>query len=499
MIWSNLRQLKSKNWEERRAAARALGETKSQRAVKPLVAALRDKDLHVREAAIEALGKIGGPNTIEPLVAMLVDERLWLREAAGRALEQADPAWSRSPAARNAVPKLLLALTDEDTDVKTAAEEALGNIADPRTVDPLLRTLRQAGEVTVVEALGKIRDRRAIEPLVPALRDFRPWMQKAVENALDRIDPRWPRSTFVKNAMPDFIAALADKNLLVRVAAARALGRIGDPRAFEPLLKALQEGGYVRHAAEKSLDRLDPNWKGSNAARKMLPDFIRELQDPNHEVRFSAARQLEKIGDAQAIQPLVETLVDGVSQVRKAAADALEAIAPDWPESKAARAAFLVLAAALKSPDIEVQHVAAETLGRIRDPRAVQPLLDALPVVGAVAASALGNIGDPRAVGPLVSTLKDRSLFLRLAVERALDRIDPAWANSAAAADTVPGMIKAFLECPDWEVRRAAAEALGKIGDPRAEEALVLAQKDEDREVRKLAAQALKKIRRKGA
>lgn len=497
MIWNDLRKLKSKDWSERRAAAQALGEAKAASALKPLIAALKDKDMQVREAVVEALGKIGGPDTIGPLVAMLIDERLWLREAAGRALDQADRNWARSPAARSAVPKLVMALYDEDTDIKTAAEEALGDIADPGAVDPLLRTLRQAGEVTVVEALGKIRDRRAIEPLVTALRDFRPWMQKAVEAALDRIDSRWPRSAIVKQALPDFIAALEDKNFLVRVAAARALGRIGDQRAFEPLLKALQQGGYVRHAAEQSLNLLQPDWKVSEAARKMQPDFIRELKDPSHEVRYGAARQLEKIGDAQAVQPLIETLVDPVSQVRKAAADAVEAIAPDWPESEAARAALPALADALKHTDAEVHHTAAEALGRIRDPRAVQPLIDALPTVGAVAASALGSIGDPRALGPLVSILKHRSLFLRLAVERALDRIDSGWAHSPAAAEAVPAIIKAFLECPDWEVRRAAADALGKIGDPRAVEALLLAQKDEDREVKNLAAQALKKIRRK--
>jgi HEAT repeat protein len=49
----------------------------------------------------------------------------------------------------------------------------------------------------------------------------------------------------------------------------------------------------------------------------------------------------------------------------------------------------------------------------------------------------------------------------------------------------------AALKDKDSDVRKAAAEALGKIGDPRAVEPLIAALKDAEWHVRKAAAKAL--------
>ncbi|MHA1879364.1 MAG: HEAT repeat domain-containing protein [Candidatus Heimdallarchaeota archaeon] len=60
--------------------------------------------------------------------------------------------------------------------------------------------------------------------------------------------------------------------------------------------------------------------------------------------------------------------------------------------------------------------------------------------------------------------------------------------------EALPTLQKA-IENENWEVREAAAEALGKIGTPAAEEALLTAiKKDKDWEVRAAAAEALGKI-----
>ena len=92
---------------------------------------------------------------------------------------------------------------------------------------------------------------------------------------------------------------------------------------------------------------------------------------------------------------------------------------------------------ALKEGNWDVQKAAAESLGKIGDPRAVESLIEALRdkswSVRRIAAKALGEIGDPRAVESLIEALRDKS----------------------------------------WSVRRIAAKALGEIGDPRAVDALV--------------------------
>ena len=115
------------------------------------------------------------------------------------------------------------------------------------------------------------------------------------------------------------------------------------------------------------------------------------------------------------------------------------------------------------------------TLGKIGDPRAVEPLIDALQDdafanVRGRAAEALGEIGDPRSVEPLIAALNDE----------------------------------------DWLVRGRAARALGKIGDLRAIEPLKKAskipffsfysgnkEKQWAEDARKAAREALEKIEKK--
>ena len=117
---------------------------------------------------------------------------------------------------------------------------------------------------------------------------------------------------------------------------------------------------------------------------------------------------------------------------------------------------------ALNDPNAKdwVRMSMADTLGKIGDPRAVEPLISALgdeAVVRSAATSALGKIGDPRAVEPLISALGDE----------------------------------------DEGFRCEAAAALGEIGDPRAVEPLTRALEDESEWVRETAAEALEKIRSK--
>jgi len=119
---------------------------------------------------------------------------------------------------------------------------------------------------------------------------------------------------------------------------------------------------------------------------------------------------------------------------------------------------------ALKHRDDDIRADAAKALGEIRDPRAVEPLIDALKpdpdsFVRQRAAYALGNIGDAKAVEPLIQSLKDE----------------------------------------DKDVRWAAASSLGDLGDIRAVKPLIQALKDEDKDVQKTAEWALKKIKAKKA
>jgi hypothetical protein len=108
----------------------------------------------------------------------------------------------------------------------------------------------------------------------------------------------------------------------------------------------------------------------------------------------------------------------------------------------------------LKDTDSDARRNAALELGKIKDPRAAEPLIaalhDASPYVrmnAVEALEALGKIDDPRAVEPLIADLNNR----------------------------------------DSQVRQMAAEALGKINDPRAVEALSATRNDTVADVHKSA------------
>lgn len=91
------------------------------------------------------------------------------------------------------------------------------------------------------------------------------------------------------------------------MAAASALGEIGDPRAVEPLIAALRDRDWgVRGEAAKALEKIDPNWPKSEAAKRQVPEFIAALRDRNS--REEAAKALGQIGDAKAVRALTSAL-----------------------------------------------------------------------------------------------------------------------------------------------------------------------------------------------
>ena len=98
-------------------------------------------------------------------------------------------------------------------------------------------------------ALGELEDPRAVEPLIAALGDERSDVRQAAAEALGKIkDPR---------AVEPLIAALGDERSDMRQAAAKALGAIGDARTMEPLIAALKDAEWrVREAAAQALDHL---------------------------------------------------------------------------------------------------------------------------------------------------------------------------------------------------------------------------------------------------
>ena len=149
---------------------------------------------------------------------------------------------------------------------------------------------------------------------------------------------------------------------------------------------------------------------------------------------------------------------------------------------------------ALNDNHAAVRKEAVLILGKIKDPRAVAPLIGALKDkdydVEHRAADALANIGDP-AVGPLIAGFKDADIGAGFGA---------ASINSAAplilgriGAPAVEPLIDA-LKGPNSTVRKYAAVALGFTKDARAVEPLIDALGDKVADVWMAATAALGQI-----
>jgi HEAT repeat protein len=280
----------------RKAAARTLGEIGlldhhgfPERAVNPLIKALRDEHYHprVRDSIWIALENIGWePETDELRVVYLL-----AKSSARAPLFTVPGTWGEST-----VEPLIKALGGILW-VRKAAASVLGKIGDERAVEPLIGALGDDDNVcrAAAWALGEIGDARAVEPLIKALGDGGEYVREAAAEALGAIgDAR---------AVEPLIKALGNEDEDVRSHAAGALGEIGDARAVEPLIEALSdENMFIREAAAGAL--------GDIGDKRAVEPLIGALSDDKTWVRRSAVEALGEIGDSRAVEPLIKALED---------------------------------------------------------------------------------------------------------------------------------------------------------------------------------------------
>ncbi len=239
------------NREQRATAAEILAEIRGP-AVEELLSLLQNGTRDTRITVALLLGKIGDPQTIDPLIRMLTDQDYRIRKAAAESLGiSMDP---------KAVPALAGLLTDDDPDVVVAAIRAIGYIGDPDAVEPLIQKLGDEDfsvRSASAEALAGMEG-AAIGPLVSALSNPVKDLRSGAADALKEIgwnpgdgevrarflfaQGRWNELAAEGSvAVPVLINALADPDEDIRMGAARALGRTGDPAAITPLIRGLSD------------------------------------------------------------------------------------------------------------------------------------------------------------------------------------------------------------------------------------------------------------------
>ena len=152
----------------------------------------------------------------------------------------------------------------------------------------------------------------------------------------------------------------------------------------------------------------------------------------------------------------------------------------------------------------EVQGVAigaAVALGQIRDPLAVDPLIEAAvkstyTAVRVMAAQSLGNFEGDKVLGALAGIADDQAPAVRGAACRSMGRF-----GGGKEADK---LIERSGSDPDAQVRRTAVETLAEMAESKdlgqrkenIKKALKAASKDKDEKTKDSARKALKRVKR---
>jgi HEAT repeat protein len=440
-------------------------------AIPSLVKELSCIDQDVRKFVLDILGEIGDPTSASVMLPALSDEDSNVRAAAAENLGKLR--------ATEAAPALLETMKGADLWFCFTALEALGKIGAPVPLSALLpfreeNLLRKP----LYECLGRVGGSGTANLLVQGLNDEMSNVREAAALALVEFEKRFAGKT--KEALlalsgsptaQKLLEMLGSRDMRVRKAASEIMGLSGDEQYAVPLLKLLNDPDVCQEAGRALLSL------GRPAAQALLTawdDFEEEqktyiaylvgetcfaqgferlrsgLSSDDSRLRLVCAQGLGKLGDKEAVPPLVDCLEDPVEGVREAAGEALSLLGNGSGDEMAR-----VLRPILENGDPQVRMNAVAVLGRLDDREADKALAmaakDESPLVRRAAVKAFGRKGEVGNLQVLTMGLTDE----------------------------------------DTEVRRISAEALGFSGQRRASAPLELALRDEDIWVRTAAVRAL--------
>ena len=366
----------------------------------------------------------------------------------------------------------------------------VGDVEDDRTVDVLIHLVTDDDDDRVRAA--------AVDALDELGND-------AVERLLARtagVDPNGANWAAVRA----FARALSADISEFRMAAANALGRIGDSDAVGPLVKRLDDPDpHVRERVCHALGRIgDPRAVGRLEAK---------LDDDHGAVKAAAADALGTIATGPALAALLDLLEDDNSSIRRVAASALGNATSAKPVPR--------LAAALGDEHDTVRRAAVFSIIELL---ANAPTKQSHQVREAVV-SELREADDETVLGPLVEILEDASQVRQRrnavwflgrvtseqppqvvidALVEALSDEDKMTAQFAATSIVeleglnVESTLIELLRDDDAsvEARAKAAFALGDVGGSRAREELdrITDLDGVDKQIRKRAFAALSKL-----
>jgi HEAT repeat protein len=264
-----------------------------------------------------------------------------------------------------AVPPLVKELHNPNPKYRMNVVGMLGYIGHESAAEPLIKALNDSdGDIARAAASGLYRldDPRAVAPLAAALKDRKSslWREGFCGDVSDKAERIPALTNGVPAELLPLVSAMQNEHQEIRDSVVWVLGRQGDKRAIEPLLKALK-------AAERSTqhsERQSGAWVCGQALVRLgsplgITPLVRGTRDPDPE-----EQSYHDLGSFAATARMLEMMQkDCAKTVEMIVAIGTPAVDP--------------LIALLKDPEDGVRAAAARALGRLGDKRAL-PGLQAL-------------------------------------------------------------------------------------------------------------------------
>lgn len=319
---------------------------------------------------------------------------------------------------------------------------------DEKNVENIINNYVQT-QISIITIMGTLYDNRISDFLIDEFQNF------VIDARLLAIDILSQYHTHEVTNF--FIVLLRDKDKTIRLNAAKSLEKLGwssdsetdivnyliakeewdqvvkfNPQSLEALINALEDPDQsIQEASIEALVKI---------GEPIIPKLIEKFYENNCSVSYPVSTVLGRIGDP-AFEQLVLLLQDENWTVRRKVIQAFRSLNPSH--------SFMYLMDSLKDEDSIVRNEAA---------------------------CALGNIGGPEVSEMLIEGLMDKDK--RISIGTVLEDV-ALFRNQ----DNIETFIQ-LLRNEDWEIRKNAAEILGKIGNQCAIKPLLDVLHDENFEVR---------------
>lgn len=410
-----LNNLNHHDAHKRRFAAEALADG-DERAIYPLIKALRDDNLGVQDAAMHSLMEIKDETTAY-MVLPLLREDSFLRNTAMIILREMG---------QIAVPLFRGLLKDKDDDVRKFVLDLVHDIEYcdyPDLIGEMLTDDPNANvRASAAKALGILRYRKAVPLLIQTLRDDE-WVCFSAIEALTQIGDR--------ESIDPIIKLLESPSETVRFAAIEALGKIPSRKTSKSLMEHIPRAeDYEKKITVKSLLRT-----GTVPSMPGITDLLTEMLKTDEWEDIAVALQgLSYLKDKKAIPVILDL------------AGSLDLSVPDSEDKL---------------------HMLKDSLRRIG---CVEILIDILKDNSVrykgkiLAIEILGEMGCKEAVSTLIELLHFNYRDIRRSSIKSLSQMETDEAKDS--------LIEAVMD-PDSHVRKTAVRALGKIKEMSAFETLL--------------------------